>query len=201
MSKCISRNGEYSDHELDESYTCTQCFAFDEESALDRIKAQQQRILELKQNGNALVESLRERIHELEQQLSDARESSDVYPERLARQMEQAVMNEIHLREHLAARDAVIARIRKMPDRHEVVPIEEPVRLHAYLKGYEAAIREVRNELDAAPESHLAATQQDVGKVVWETSRWDEGSISVTGANIVADAILASFVVYRKEGN
>ena len=38
-------------------------------------------------------------------------------------------------------------------------------------------------------------TREDIGKVIWETSRADEGSISATGANIVADAILAKFTV------
>lgn len=34
-----------------------------------------------------------------------------------------------------------------------------------------------------------------LGKLIWETSRADEGTISVTGANIVAQAILASDTV------
>jgi hypothetical protein len=40
MSVCISIAGEYSAHEPDhEGYTCTLCGAFDEESAIRRIKA------------------------------------------------------------------------------------------------------------------------------------------------------------------
>lgn len=34
--------------------------------------------------------------------------------------------------------------------------------------------------------------RETLGKVIWEASRADEGTISVTGANIVADAILAA---------
>lgn len=30
MSACISRHGEYSDHEPDDAYTCTRCFVLDE---------------------------------------------------------------------------------------------------------------------------------------------------------------------------
>lgn len=37
MSTCISREGEYSDHELAENFTCSRCFAFDEDAALARI--------------------------------------------------------------------------------------------------------------------------------------------------------------------
>ena len=50
------------------------------------------------------------------------------------------------------------------------------------------------------PQDNPEATREQVGKVVWETSRADEGSISVTGANIVADAILAAFDVRLKNG-
>ena len=42
-----------------------------------------------------------------------------------------------------------------------------------------------------------AVTQEsELGRLIWETSQRDEGSISATGANIVADAILAAG--YRK---
>lgn len=33
-------------------------------------------------------------------------------------------------------------------------------------------------------------TREQLGKVIWDTSRADEGTISATGANIIADAIL-----------
>ncbi len=32
MSKCISRHGEYSEHELDAEYTCKLCLALDEDA-------------------------------------------------------------------------------------------------------------------------------------------------------------------------
>jgi len=32
MSTCISSEGEYSDHTLDDAYMCTRCFALDEDS-------------------------------------------------------------------------------------------------------------------------------------------------------------------------
>ena len=48
------------------------------------------------------------------------------------------------------------------------------------------------------PQDNPEATREQVGRVVWETSRVDEGTISATGANIVADAILAAFHVTPK---
>lgn len=38
MSACISRGGEYSDHELDDQFTCRWCFVFDAHAALARIE-------------------------------------------------------------------------------------------------------------------------------------------------------------------
>lgn len=38
----------------------------------------------------------------------------------------------------------------------------------------------------------VVPTEETLGKIIWETSRADEGTISVTGANIVARALLAS---------
>ena len=40
MSKCISRNGEFSDHELGEGtheFTCSRCWAFDEDAAIATV--------------------------------------------------------------------------------------------------------------------------------------------------------------------
>lgn len=37
MSKCISREGEYSEHETDARFACQRCFAFDEDAALAEI--------------------------------------------------------------------------------------------------------------------------------------------------------------------
>lgn len=48
---------------------------------------------------------------------------------------------------HAAAREA-LDRLSRMPLRHEVVLIDEPVRRHAYIKGYEIAVEEMRAELD-----------------------------------------------------
>jgi len=39
MSKCVSREGEYSDHTPDFQLTCQRCFAFDEDRALQIIGA------------------------------------------------------------------------------------------------------------------------------------------------------------------
>lgn len=36
------------------------------------------------------------------------------------------------------------------------------------------------------------SARADLGKIIWEISHADERSISVTGANIVADAVLAA---------
>lgn len=38
-------------------------------------------------------------------------------------------------------------------------------------------------------------SRTDLARAIWEASRADEGTISATGANIVADALLASGVV------
>jgi len=40
MSKCISGEGEYSDHELAEQprFVCARCFVFDEDAALARVR-------------------------------------------------------------------------------------------------------------------------------------------------------------------
>lgn len=43
------------------------------------------------------------------------------------------------------------------------------------------------------------ATRYELARVIWETSRLDEGTISATGANIVADVILAKFTMTQKE--
>lgn len=42
----------------------------------------------------------------------------------------------------------------------------------------------------------MTITKESLAEVIWETSRADEGTISATGANIVADAVLA--VVQRE---
>lgn len=52
--------------------------------------------------------------------------------------------------EDLQQRIDAALRIR---DRREAVPIEEPVRRHAYLKGYEIAVHEFRAALTAPTES------------------------------------------------
>lgn len=38
MSACISRAGEYSDHIVDESHTCTRCFVLDEDRLVAEVK-------------------------------------------------------------------------------------------------------------------------------------------------------------------
>lgn len=49
MSKCISREGEYSDHDLAERprFMCSRCFAFDEDAAVNALEAAEARIKEL----------------------------------------------------------------------------------------------------------------------------------------------------------
>ena len=37
MSKCISARGEYSDHELDDTFTCTFCHVLDEDAMRDEL--------------------------------------------------------------------------------------------------------------------------------------------------------------------
>lgn len=39
--------------------------------------------------------------------------------------------------------------------------------------------------------------RERLGEIIWRTSRADEGTISATGANIIADAILAEFPGFR----
>jgi hypothetical protein len=42
----------------------------------------------------------------------------------------------------------------------------------------------------------MSTDRNELGRIIWETSQRDEATISATGANIVADAILAAG--YRK---
>jgi hypothetical protein len=44
----------------------------------------------------------------------------------------------------LAILRETVKAISRMPDRPEVVPIDEPVRRHAFVKGYESAMQDVR---------------------------------------------------------
>ena len=41
----------------------------------------------------------------------------------------------------------------------------------------------------------MSASKEEIAKLIWDTSRADESSISCTGANIIANAILATFNV------
>lgn len=59
--------------------------------------------------------------------------------------------------------------------------------LHDLDRDTLASFREVIRTALAQP-----ATRHELARVIWETSRGDEGTISATGANIVADAILAA---------
>lgn len=45
-------------------------------------------------------------------------------------------------------------------------------------------------------ETSIPTARHELGKIIWETSHSDEATISATGANIVADALLAAG--YRK---
>lgn len=38
MSTCISRHGEWSDHILDDAYTCTRCLVLDEDALVDELR-------------------------------------------------------------------------------------------------------------------------------------------------------------------
>lgn len=71
-------------------------------------------------------------------------------------------------------------------------------------RGVSAALRKMIPALESAAALESATPpvagepeREAIGRLVWETSRADEGTISVTGANIIADAILAAG--YRRE--
>ena len=57
-----------------------------------------------------------------------------------------------------------------------------------HLNLYEAAL-EALDAAQVVPQPNREA----LARVIWETSRADESTISVTGANIVADAVIAHF--------
>jgi hypothetical protein len=69
----------------------------------------------------------------------------------------------------LAAAEAKIAQALRIPQRHEVVPIDEPVRRHAFLKGYEQAWDDFHAVLEG-PVSALDAVRAEA---------WDEGAQAV----------------------
>ncbi|MFS0885201.1 hypothetical protein [Aeromicrobium sp. 179-A 4D2 NHS] len=58
----------------------------------------------------------------------------------------------------------------------------------AFIEGWDAALAHLASLSDPT-----GVEYPDVAKVVWETSRADEGTISATGANHVAKALLAKF--------
>lgn len=58
----------------------------------------------------------------------------------------------------------------------------------AFIEGWDAALAHLASISDPT-----GVEYSDVAKVVWETSRADEGTISVTGANHVAKALLGKF--------
>lgn len=56
-----------------------------------------------------------------------------------------------------------------------------------------ATERGIRVELvEPAPKAQDGEAREALGRIIWETSRADESTISATGANIVADAILTA---------
>lgn len=55
-------------------------------------------------------------------------------------------------------------------------------------------IESMRAALAARATADQSAEEQ-LGKLIWETSRADEGTISVTGAKIIARSILAKFLI------
>lgn len=86
MSTCISRHGEYSEHDLsDPAYplTCQMCGAFDEDAANDRLLAARFLVGDWQANGNAapLGDHAAQVWHKAARQLLavlDGREAHDV---------------------------------------------------------------------------------------------------------------------------
>lgn len=74
-------------------------------------------------------------------------------------QQDEQIMRIVAERDALAAQltasQAVIAAAKALPDRREVVPIDETVRRHAFIKGSEDAMDRVRDILSADPDQLL----------------------------------------------
>jgi len=45
----------------------------------------------------------------------------------------------------------------------------------------------------------MNSERNEIARIIWETSRDDEGSISATGANIIADALVAAGYVKQAD--
>jgi hypothetical protein len=67
MSTCISRHGEYSSHELDDTFVCARCAMLDE----DAIVAELQRLRQLKGAHMEMIRGANEKIEELRTQVAD----------------------------------------------------------------------------------------------------------------------------------
>ena len=64
MSQCISRHGEYSEHDLDETgeheFTCKRCWVFDEDAALSALRRARSLAAALEQESALKDEALAE---------------------------------------------------------------------------------------------------------------------------------------------
>ncbi|MEV4773839.1 hypothetical protein [Microbacterium sp. LWH12-1.2] len=69
-----------------------------------------------------------------------------------------------------------VRSISRMPDRREVVPIDEPVRRHAYLKGYEAAMDDVRARLPHRPVAPAHQSEPSDAQVDVAIRAYDEST-------------------------
>lgn len=56
MSTCISRHGEWSDHILDDAYTCTRCLVLDEDALVDELRQARSRLAEVEAERDAAKE-------------------------------------------------------------------------------------------------------------------------------------------------
>lgn len=54
MSTCISRQGEFGDHILDDDYTCTRCLVLDEDALVDELRQARARLAEVEAERDAL---------------------------------------------------------------------------------------------------------------------------------------------------
>lgn len=61
-----------------------------------------------------------------------------------------------------------------------------------------AAIRDdIRAALEQSRQDAAGLTVDELARVIWDASRADEGTISATGANVVARAVVAALAVTR----
>jgi hypothetical protein len=72
MSTCISPAGEYSDHVLDDAYTCTRCLVLDEDALVAELRQARARLAEVEAERDDAMAGVREWKHSSDVHLAAA---------------------------------------------------------------------------------------------------------------------------------